>query len=256
LVTFYTAFCTSCQWLLRHWGITARDYNIDINMESDKSNIIFIGNNLAAAQALSRQLQPKGVRMAIYLDYATGMLQALHNTYVLMIIDCKNQTGFDVCRRLRARGSHIAILALLDHYSDTVVSKCASFGIDNYIAEPHSLYSLAQQVLHLLRRRPTPRLDEIELEQLKINKSAREVQALDQNVPLQKREYEILLMLAENRGRVVRRELLHDATSPQTRLSNDNTIDVHISKIRKKLRSAGINYNLIDTVYGVGYKLK
>lgn len=102
--------------------------------------------------------------------------------------------------------------------------------------------------------RPPRTLDKkIDLGKVVVNKDQHLVLSDNQQLELRPKEYKILLLLAENMGRVLSRSHIIDYISQSDAM--DTTVDVHISNLRKVLKKVGCD-NIIETVHGAGYKLK
>jgi DNA-binding response OmpR family regulator len=177
---------------------------------------------------------------------------------ILIEAELEDMSGFALCRRLRELEAGDASLVLLVGRWSDEMDRILAFecGADDFAQDPFFPRELASRVQALLRRgRRTRGLDEgaeTHVGPLRIDFKKALVEIDGQPVPLTWREFELLRLLAHERGRVVRRaELLGlllgaaDAASPRL-------IDTHVKAIRRKLGRAGM---LIETVRGVGYRL-
>ena len=178
----------------------------------------------------------------------------------LIVLDAllEDMSGLALCRRLRESESGGSPLVLLVSRWGDEMDRILAFecGADDFAQDPFFPRELASRVQALLRRGRRPHVKEEERETragpLRVDFEKVLVELDGRPVPLSWREFEVLRLLARERGRVVRRsDLIHlllgapDAASPRL-------IDTHVKSIRRKLGSAG---SLIETVRGVGYRL-
>jgi DNA-binding response OmpR family regulator len=177
---------------------------------------------------------------------------------VVLEAQLEDMSGLALCRRLRESAAGGSTLVLLVSRWTDEMDRILAFecGADDFAQDPFFPRELASRVQALLRRGRRPRGEEEDGETrvgpLRVDLRKALVENEGRTVPLTWREFELLRLLAQERGRVVRRtELLGlllgspDAASPRL-------IDTHVKSIRRKLGSAG---HLIETVRGVGYRL-
>ena len=169
--------------------------------------------------------------------------------------------GIQLCRRLREQRLDLPVIMLTarDGLSDKVLGlEC---GADDYVVKPFAFLELQARIKTCLRRRETAAgrkvPDSLNLGSLKIDHQKRQVWVTGKEVELTKKEFSLLLLLAENRGRVMTREDIRKTLWGQRQLySWSRTIDVHIRHLRQKLEAEPDHPTLIRTVIGVGYRLQ
>jgi two-component system, OmpR family, response regulator len=164
--------------------------------------------------------------------------------------------GRDVCQALRARGITTPVLFLTAR--DALPDRISGFhaGGDDYLTKPFALAELKVRVDALLRRRPaaidpppaTPGA-------LTLDPAAMAIVSDDREVTLTPTEFRLLAALAGRRGTVMRRAALVSAGWPEGAIVHDNTLDAYMTRIRRKLRDAGVHEE-IRTMRGVGYQLR
>ena len=125
-------------------------------------------------------------------------------------------------------------------------------GADDYIPKPFSVREFLARIRAILRRYYPQRGNILEIEHLRVAPQKLEVHCGDRKIELTRAEFKILQTLLERKGRVVKRSTLMDALAPFGRETHSRTVDVHITKLRKKLGECG---KYIKTVRGVGYKV-
>ncbi len=173
---------------------------------------------------------------------------------VVLDLTLPDGDGLDYCSELRSRSSVYVIM--LTGRTDEV-DKLIGFriGADDYITKPFSSRELAARV-SALARRPRPQGESpraASFGSLTIDSAAREVRVHDAVVPLTKLEHELLAALAASPNAVITRERLRELVWGDNWYGDGHVVDVHMSKLRKKLAAAGAD-DVVATVRGVGYK--
>lgn len=179
----------------------------------------------------------------------------LHYRLDLVVIDntSKEIEGINLCHQLRKQQVDTPILMILAADSEYVVISALNAGADFYMFKPLKLQLLRSQILAALKRVPKKKDDELLLNDFKISVEQQLVLREKRELYLRSREFNILLMLAENKGKIVNRERINSATAG-FRDSSNKSIDVHICNLRKKLLDFGCRVQ-ITTVRGKGYRL-
>lgn len=170
--------------------------------------------------------------------------------------------GIEACKRIREK-SNIPILMLSAKSEDIDKIQGIITGADDYISKPFNPLEFTVRVKALLRRAYYfNRVDEndvedtITIESLKINKINHKVTVNDVEIKLTSREFDILYLLANNRGQVFSSEDIFLKVWNEKYYQSDNTVMVHISRIRDKIEKYTNGSKLIKTVWGVGYKIE
>ncbi|MFL5954279.1 MAG: response regulator transcription factor [Gaiellaceae bacterium] len=148
------------------------------------------------------------------------------------------------------------VIVLGSERADTV-DRVQAFrrGCDDFVGQPFEYQELVERIRAVLRR-AHPRSGEIvESPPVRIDTRTRDVRVDGRRVELAQKEYELLLRLAREPERVfTKAELLHDVWGYRT-VGRTRTLDSHASRLRRKLREAGSPVELVDNVWGVGYRL-
>ena len=185
-------------------------------------------------------------------------LQLLEKThYDLMVLDIMlpDIDGWEVCSRVRKTNQMpILMLTARSDVKDRVQG--LNLGADDYLVKPFAPEELVARVHALLRRSGNEETDNILLrfEDLSIHSENREVMVKNTPIGLTPKEFDILSAIAGQPKRVFTREILLDAIWSQNEFRDLRAVDTHVKNIREKLRKAGLPYNPIKTVWGVGYK--
>lgn len=193
----------------------------------------------------------EGLEMGKSLDYDV----------ILLDIMLPKVDGFSVCRELRAAGirSHVIMLSARDGEFDRVLG--LDVGADDYMVKPFSSREILSKTKAILRRRgfDLENSSNVVLKKrlvyknLTINYDKFEVRANGDLIEFTLKEYEVLVFLVKNKGRVLSREIMLNEVWDVSHYVESRVVDVHVFKLRDKLKQYGIN---IKTVRGVGYMLE
>jgi DNA-binding response OmpR family regulator len=175
----------------------------------------------------------------------------------LMVLDVMlpKVDGFEVCTRLRGENNPIPIIILTARDEDIDKIIGLELGADDYLTKPFNPRELVARVKALLRRnlrRLNAENTLIQVGDITIDPTAREVRIGKSQVAMRTQEFDLLVVLAKNRGRVLSREKLLELAWGFDYYGQTRTVDVHVGQLRRKLSGSSIR---IETVTGVGYKL-
>ncbi|MDD6794120.1 MAG: response regulator transcription factor [Clostridiaceae bacterium] len=168
--------------------------------------------------------------------------------------------GIEVCRKVREK-MNIPILMLSAKSEKMDKIQGILTGADDYIVKPFDSLELIVRIKALLRRaycfnNITENMNIIQIENVKIDKSQHKVKINNEEISLTAREFDILYLLASNRGRVFSSEEIFEKVWKEKYFQSNNTVMVHMSRLREKLKVHGEENNIIHTVWGVGYKIE
>ncbi len=180
---------------------------------------------------------------------------------VILDIMMPRMDGIELCRRIRSIPSDIPIIFLSsrDEELDRVLG--LESGGDDYVCKPFGMRELMARVRAALRRRfpiatdPPASLSGPVAGSLELDDDRYLARLDGRIVPLTVTEFRMLRSLAENPGAVRTREQLMRVAFPEDAWPNDRAADSHIKRIRSKLSCAGPEFDRIETVYGLGYRL-
>jgi DNA-binding response OmpR family regulator len=175
---------------------------------------------------------------------------------ILLDVMMPQLDGIEVCKRLRenpkTRG--ISIIFLTDRNSEIDEIKGLEAGGDDYISKPISIKRLLARINSVLRRKEVSTSPEkLKIGKITLDLDNYEIEIENQIISLPRKEFETFVYLAKNRGKIVRREQLLENVWGDEVVVTPRTIDVHIRKIREKL---GKYADIIETIKGVGYRLR
>jgi len=175
----------------------------------------------------------------------------------LLDINVPKLNGLDVCRNIRESDKTTPILMLTAYGDLTDKMDAFQLGADDYLVKPFHLEELHIRILSVLRRSITPQNsdDIITIEDLIINTSASTVKREDTIIELTQKEYQLLVLLAKAKGRVLSKQSISEQLWDVHFDTNLNTIEVYINFLRKKI-DRNFEQKLIHTRPGFGYYLK
>jgi two-component system alkaline phosphatase synthesis response regulator PhoP len=163
--------------------------------------------------------------------------------------------GLEVCRILRSRADvpHVPIIMLTARTSEDDRVSGLEQGADDYVTKPFSLRELTARVRAVLRRGPAAEQRQGRYQGARLMADFEAVAIAVDGAPvrLTRREFELLQYLVQNKNRVVSRDRLLERVWGYERLVETRSVDVHVGRLRNKLRTAG---QQIETVVGLGYR--
>jgi len=221
------------------------------------SELILIVDDEPSILQLSRMyLERENFRVEAATDGETALeaVQRLNPAMVVLDLMLPKLDGLEVCRRLRAAQNPVAILMLTARDEDIDKILGLEIGADDYLTKPFNPHELVARVKAILRRseRAARASATIRIGSLEIDEIRREARIDNRSIDLRTQEFELLLILASQPGRVFTRQQLLEQGWGFDFIGQSRTVDVHISQLRKKLAGSAVS---IETVTGIGYKL-
>lgn len=219
--------------------------------------ILLVEDDDRIADALAEALIDHYYTVDIAADGESGQTFTELYPYDLVILDLMlpKINGISLCQQLRSRGYSTPILMLTarDSSSDKVIGLDA--GADDYVVKPFDLAEIMARIRALLRRRGDSLPMVLEWEKLRLNPSTYEVTYNGTTLNLTPKEYGILDLLLRHSQRVFSRGEILDHLWSYEDIPGEETVKVHIRGLRQKIKQAGATTDLIETVYGLGYRL-
>ena len=168
--------------------------------------------------------------------------------------------GFTICKIIREK-YNFPILMLTAKVDDVSKIQGLSVGADDYITKPFNPLELQARVKSSLRRfyeynNNFKNNSTIEVGALSLNTSNHKVFLYDEEIDLTPIEFSILLYLCKNRGKVISSEELFENVWKEKYLDSNNTVMVHIKRLREKLHEKPKNPKIIKTIWGIGYEIE
>jgi two-component system response regulator CpxR len=222
-------------------------------------HILVVDDDVELCALVQEYLTAEGFSLKAVHDGEQGLQQALTNEYVLVVLDVMlpGITGFEVLRRIRSV-SKIPVLLLTARGEDVDRIVGLEIGADDYLPKPFNPRELVARIRAVLRRtqpsRATDGVPEIlTVGDVELDPATRSVVRAGQAVDLTSVEFNLLEVLLREAGRVVTRERLVNAVLSRKFMPFDRSIDMHVSKVRRKLGDSEDDGDHIKTIRGVGY---
>ena len=218
-----------------------------------REKILLVEDDKSLGQQIVQYLHDAGFAPTWIQDGDRALLES-PNDYSLMILDLMlpGAYGLDVLKTFRL-DSDVPVLVLSARNDTEDKVKALKLGADDFVTKPFWPEELMARVHARLRRPVLQREGLIKAGRLTLDTSARQVFVDEQSVDLTRVEFEFLLALAKRPGAAIPRAWLVDHILDPDREGNERTLDVHVSRLRKKLGDCG---KCVATVWGVGYRLE
>lgn len=185
-----------------------------------------------------------------------AMVRSENPDLILLDIMLPGKNGYDICKELRAEGCKTPIIMLTAKNEEIDKVLGLEFGADDYISKPFGIRELMARIKAVLRRYETNTEQEgTRIGDLVINIESHEVKLGGRTLELTLKEFDLLRVLAENRGRVMTRDQLLDKVWGFEYIGETRTVDVHVRYLRKKLGDEDNEGKYIQTIRGMGYKM-
>ena len=223
-----------------------------------RDKILIIEDDVKIAKLLETELKFEGFDVDIKTDGKEGLLTAKYNHFDLILLDVMlpKMNGFEVCKRIREDSDvPIIFLTAKDQVTDKVIS--FDYGADDYITKPFSFDELFARIKALLRRanKKTEKKEDFIYEDLRISYTAYEVFRGDVQIPLSKKEFELLDYLVLNKGIVLNRDNILEEVWGFDQIGNNNILDLYIKYLRDKIDKP-FERKFIQTKRGIGFVFK
>ncbi|MBD7911399.1 MULTISPECIES: response regulator transcription factor [Clostridium] len=227
------------------------------------NNILVVDDEKEIRELLEINLRNDGftVFKASCGEEALKILEDEKIHLIVLDIMMPGMDGLEVCKIVREKYS-IPILMLSAKAEDMDKIQGIMTGADDYLCKPFNNLELIVRVRALLRRAyffntKMQALDDIiRIESMVIDKVKHKVTIDDKEIAFTAREFEILYLLATNRGRVFSAEEIFERVWKENYYQSNNTVMVHMSRIRDKIEQHMEGNEIIHTVWGVGYKIE
>jgi len=218
--------------------------------------LLLVEDDAVLADGLLRALAAQDMQVELLRDglAADARLQGAAPGAAVLVLDVglPGIDGFEVLRRLRARGSALPVLLLTarDAVEDRV--RGLEAGADDYLVKPFATVELVARI-RALARRHAPAPSQLGLGQLLLDSATRRARVAERALELSAREWAVLEYLLQQAGRVVSKQQIIDTIAPWGEDLTLNAVEVYVSRLRLKLEGAGV---AIRTIRGFGYLLE
>ena len=196
------------------------------------------------------------VRYALSGEECIEIFHEFNPDVVLLDLMLPGIDGFQVCRKLAKYSAPVIMLTARNDVLDKILG--LELGADDYITKPFNIRECVTRVNVALRRMQKVNrsgneiIDCIKISNINIYKEARKVYVDDEEIKLKPKELDLLFYLMDNSNRALTREQILDSVWGYDYFGDPRTVDVHIRRLRQKLK----DNNSIETVFGTGYMLR
>ena len=222
------------------------------------TKILIVDDDVELCELVGEYLSREGFEVEAVHNGDKGLERALSGEHVLVVLDLMlpGMTGLDVLRRLRGESrAPVLILTARGEDVDRIVG--LEIGADDYLPKPFNPRELVARIRAILRRSqavPAPMVASITVGDVELDPGARSVTRNGERLELTAVEFSLLEALMRSAGQVVTREYLAQTVLGRRFMAYDRSIDMHVSKLRKKLGPAAADgRERIKTIRGVGY---
>ena len=218
--------------------------------------ILIVEDESSISDFVKLELEYEGYQVYIKEDGREGLKEALENDYDLIILDIMlpSMNGFEICRRLkREKNTPIIMLSAKDSVTDKVNG--LQIGADDYIPKPFAIEELLARINAIFRRVDSLDNHIVKFKDLVINRNSRTVSRNDKEINLTNKEYELLMILIDNKDKVVTRDELLEKIWGYEYEPETNVTDVYVRYLRSKLNNEN-KEEYIQTIRSVGYIMR
>ena len=218
--------------------------------------LLIIEDNVQLVESLGEQLGEY-----FQIDASTtgkdGLRKAISETYDIIVLDLElpDKDGMEICALLRRENVHVPILVLTATDEPGKKVQLLDSGADDYVTKPFHANELRARLQALVRRTVSLRTSIVTLEHLTLDLSRRTVTHAGRQIPMRRKEFDILEYLVQNRGRVLSRAMISSHVSEIGKDTWSNVVDVYIKRLRDKLERP-FGKQIIETVHRMGYTIK
>lgn len=217
--------------------------------------ILIVEDDKDICEILEFNLSNEGfeVECAHSAEEGLEILDSSHNL-ILLDVMMGEMSGYKMAEKLRKENNNVPIIFLTAKDTENDMLTGFSVGADDYISKPFSIKEVIARVRAIVKRSDYTEKQESEnlvFGDLVISKGLKELRIEGENIELTKTEFEILYLLAENPDRMFSRENIIDTLWDETTYVTDRTVDVHITRLRKKM---GKYRGVITNRAGYGYR--
>jgi DNA-binding response OmpR family regulator len=217
--------------------------------------ILIVDDELVICEILEFNLNNEGYEVSC-VHSAEEALKELSTDYSLILLDVMmcGMSGYKLAETLRQKKNSIPIIFLTAKDTENDMLTGFSVGCDDYISKPFSIKEVLARIKAVLKRAET-RVEKLErkvvFDDIIIDLELKELVIGDEKIPLTKTEFELIVLLSGNSERIFSRKEIIDRVWKETPFITERTVDVHITRLRKKL---GDRSSIISNRTGFGYR--
>lgn len=222
-----------------------------------KQTILIIEDNTEINQMLQELLRSKGyATVSAYSGTEGVLIHSKEVSLILLDLMLPGKSGEEIIKELKQKHSVPVIVMSAIHDVNKKIDLFA-LGADDYITKPfHNEELIARIAARLRTGTDTTTAETLTYKDIEIDKSDFSVTCAGKEIEFSKHEFALLSLLMEHPNRTCTKSMIYDSVWDYENSADDNTLNVHISKIRKKLKECNPDMEYIETVWGIGYRLK
>lgn len=231
--------------------------------------ILVIEDEMHIQELIKYNLEKNNFVVTLADNGIEGLNQVMKFDYDLVLLDLMlpGLDGLEICKRMRGnkKTKKIPIIMLTAKSEEFDKVLGLELGADDYMTKPFSVKELVARIRAALRRLDVDAVEEVDInknienllsyQDITIDKEKYEVRKGGEKLVLTLKEFELLKMLVENKGRVLTRDSLLDKIWGYDYPGETRTVDVHIRHLRQKIHDEDEDNQMIETIRGVGYKI-
>ncbi len=220
--------------------------------------VLIVDDDVELCELVTEYLEPEGYLIDTAHDGESGLSRALSGEHVLVVLDVMlpKMNGLDVLRRLRSQ-SQVPVIILTARGDDVDRIIGLEIGADDYVPKPFNPRELVARIRAILRRAsPAPGTEpghKLTVGDVVLDPASRTVRRDGEAIILTSVEFSLLEALMRSAGQVVTREQIAEDVLERKFMAYDRSIDMHVSKIRRKLGPQPGGDERIKTIRGIGY---
>jgi two-component system response regulator RegX3 len=222
--------------------------------------VLVVDDEESYRQALVSGLSREGFAVEVAADghEALRLFHRVHPDLVLLDVMLPDQSGVELCQRMRALAP-VPVIMVTARDSEVDIVLGLELGASDYVTKPFRLRELVARMRAVLRRgaaSPAPRDEAVAVGPVVLDTGRREVSVAGQPVDLSRKEFDLLALLMAHAGQVVTREWCIDRLWWDQDLSDTRTLDTHVKRLRRKVEPDPANPRYLVTVRGVGFRFE
>ncbi len=220
--------------------------------------LLLVEDDIEISELLTEVLNAERYIVDVAADGEEGWDFVEFCDYDLIMLDIMlpKLNGVDLCRRLRAKDYQMPIIMLTAKDSTEDQISGLDAGADDYVVKPYKLGELLARIRALLRRRTVSASPILRWGDLSLDSNTCKVTYKERTLKLTPKEYGLLELFLRNGNNLLSRSKILDNLWSFEEPPDENTVKAHMRRLRKKLSQAGAADDFIETVYGLGYRLK
>ncbi len=219
-----------------------------------------VEDDLHLAEILTEALSDRAYSVDVVKDgeSAWNWISSLSYDLIVLDITLPKLDGISLCKRLRTTTNNTTTPVLMLTARDTIADKILGLdaGADDYMVKPFDLEELMARIRALLRRGTLTTPTVLTWGELQIDPDTHEVTYVQELMQLTPKEYALLELLVTSGRRILSRSSIIDRLWSLQNPPTEETVKSHVKGLRQKLRVAGAPEDFIETVHGIGYRLK